>query len=632
MIEMDLHSIHIGGEETTKRLWQMIKKPQPIEKELKRIVYSRPVEVWKTSLVSERFKGTVQTNITSEGFYGVEVTYNQDYEADNSTYTEETLHLLQALLNPIYFQEVEIREKVRTELNSLGLETLPRGLATIYTSSFLQNVNDTMISFADSVEVPSIQKHFLSERALLGRLFTRSLESPGLFLENSIILKVVTVAKQWAFDILTDSEKDSFIEETELEKKHVDQWQKMPTDKSVEELITLNDAQTLERTPVMKKVKEVLQHIVERINVLSDEEIHLLFSNLGLSPLLALENYTIVRDFLSKSDPTHAKLFLDNYIQTADSARLEKVHYLLRPTYYSDYHVSNVDWLNTQEDQLRRAQLLDRLKNYSQDDLARLLVQFLDEEISQLWIEGEAEHAVLTHPMFWDVSDNSSLTTNPEYIRRNTEAIRAALASGEVELPSVLTEVTKMKNNEFLLHPYEIAQQHDPQAALLIENIQDEKRRRALSVGDTWKIFATRVSNYLNTGIEILLQNPSIPSFNYLIERLLGISYMQQEYTTINTLNNFLAELTAKSVKMYLLNQKVELGEMYESSYPFLLTSNKPKVRLSQSQPQSIWEELVDQIINTLKNTDEDGELILRILKAKDINEVAEIVGYRFIK
>jgi len=72
---------------------------------------------------------------------------------------------------------------------------------------------------------------------------------------------------------------------------------------------------------------------------------------------------------------------------------------------------------------------------------------------------------------------------------------------------------------------------------------------------------------------------------------------------------------------------------MYASEYTFLLTSQKPLHHSRQIGPgESIWEGLVNKIIEALNAAEEDGIVILQLIKAGNIQEVAAIVGYNFEK
>lgn len=631
MPEIPLNTLYCEKGSETERLWEMIRKPTAIQQALRQRKYSRPVEIKKVELTEGSANGSVSTRVTAEGDYNIKVSYRENCEQEDSTYAEETLHLLQELLNPIYFEEAEIKARTKSQLAALGIEELPSGLANMYTSSFLKNVEQAILSFAESIGVNNLRDHFLSERALLIRVFTNSLKSPGLYVSKLAVLDLANLMKQWGVDILSDDERKILLEEQQLVKNHITQMRNLPVDASIEELETINAAQVKERKPLESKISETYGYIVKRLENLSDENISVLFSNLGLQPVLTVENYTIAREFLSKSEPAQIRACILKYITTAENMRLERIHYILRPGGYSSYKVSSEEWFNTHEDHLRRVQCLEMLEEYSDASLAGVLIHLIDEELSQLWVEGAAEHAAITHPMFWDVAENSSLTTNPEYIKLNVGAIRKALESGEVTLPQLLEQAPQVKSKDFSLLPYDVTKIHDAHAALLVEQIQQERRSRAMSRLDTWHILASRVSRFMQAGIEILTQNPTIPSLNYLVERLTGISYLMQEYTSVNLMNSFLAELVAKSIKMYLLGKKEDLGDMYAGNYTFLLTSLKPQEHTRRIRPgESIWSELIDRIIEALNSAEDDGKLILRLIQAKNVNEVGEIVGYNF--
>ncbi|MEP7104113.1 MAG: hypothetical protein ABI721_05395 [Candidatus Dojkabacteria bacterium] len=146
---------------------------------------------------------------------------------------------------------------------------------------------------------------------------------------------------------------------------------------------------------------------------------------------------------------------------------------------------------------------------------------------------------------------------------------------------------------------------------------------------ETWDVFGNRVVYCLRGYINLLKKNPNIPSIGYLIDRLIGISSLWQQFLNLNNFNSFTIELVAKSIKMYLRGEKEELGEILAGSYTYLLTSRKPEVHSRHIEmPKSIWEDLIDCIIAELNKSEDDGKLILRLIQAKNIGEVAAIVGY----
>jgi len=633
MVEIPLHTVPSEDGSHTSRLWQMMKKPEAVQLELLRIRFPRQVEIWKTVLLDSRANGSVSSTITPEGRYKIDVGYSDNRDAEPATYVEETLHLLQVLLNPMYLCETEDRERAKEQLQQFGLGEFPSGLESMYTSSFLLNVERIILAFAKNVGIDSLGEHFIGERELLIRLFTMDLKSPGLQMSRSTIVDLSTIVEKWGFEIFTQEDRTLLKMQEDLRLRQVSEMRAFHTAAPVSELELLCDVHHKEIKLLNAKVDAIFGKLRKMLEKLADEDIEKLFGQLGLQPLLTVENYTLAREQLSQSDQNQTRESILKYITTTDSIRLEKIHYLLRPGGYSGYKVSTEDWLNTHDDNARRIQCMEILSEYSNSSLPQLFIQMLDEEVSQLWVEGLAEHALLTHPMFWDVAEGSSLPTDPDYIRLNVEAIRSALAEGEFQPPELLIKAASLNENDFRMLPLEVATQNDTHAALLIELVNRAVRSRNNWGRETWKILETRVQRYIESGIEILIQNPTVPSLQFLIDRLVGIGHLMQAHAAANVMNSFMAEIVAKSIKMYLLKEADTLGDMYASEYTFLLTSQKPLHHSRQIGPgESIWEGLVNKIIEALNAAEEDGIVILQLIKAGNIQEVAAIVGYNFEK
>lgn len=599
----------------------------------------RPVEV-HFQLDTKRTKnGSVDVEITKAGSYRVTVDYPAGDSFNESTYVEESIHLIHALVNSTtLFDLAEEDLRIQKMFPDFDPGELPIHLSSLRTTEFLAKVEsliNTYLSLIPEIHRPELPR----KRDVLCRLLSQSLSSsyfPGYSKHiedlNAAVYKLVS---DWGFIDTSDLIEVDRLQE-QLNNDRYDALMAIQEKKGTlvaDDHIAIGERFSATQRQISEMKSSSLTQMEQSVAELSDAQVNDLFERLGLRPLLTLEKFSVVRQALKFVDAPTARGHIESFIQISCGRQLGSIHHIMRPAgYYNAYSdiVPFNDWMNTWDDKGRRRLCLDKLAWHNDKYPIAILGALLEAQISAEWAQGEVEHACITHPMFWDLPDDSDLHLNPEYLQLNLEAIQQAIESGDMRLPSVLLEMDQLSEQRFKHAPKMFVSNPDPALPRLIEKLQHENRIHSGHQPTGWTALASKVMHFLSRSIVFTAKHNHL-SVDSALENFLGISAVWTEKENRILAANFLSELVTKSIRMYLTGEiDLDFGdELSSGGYNYLLSSSEPMIWSNViGNTDSIWKDLVEQIVNSLRQSDNDGQLIIKILKAVNIADVAAIVGY----